>query len=71
LVFSVEAFDASEIERRISIRPDVITCDAGERKRWCEDATVNEQTLARARAGDENAFRELTDPYRRELQLHA
>jgi len=28
------------------------------------------QTLARARAGDENAFRELTDPYRRELQLH-
>jgi RNA polymerase sigma-70 factor (TIGR02960 family) len=71
LVFSVEAFDASEIERRISIRPDVITCDAGERKRWCEDATVTEQTLARARAGDENAFRELTDPYRRELQLHA
>ncbi|MFL5830441.1 MAG: RNA polymerase subunit sigma-70 [Solirubrobacteraceae bacterium] len=28
------------------------------------------QTLARARAGDENAFRELTDVYRRELQLH-
>ena len=27
--------------------------------------------LARARAGDERAFRELTDPYRRELQLHA
>jgi RNA polymerase sigma-70 factor (TIGR02960 family) len=26
--------------------------------------------LARARAGDEDAFRELTDPYRRELQLH-
>ena len=26
--------------------------------------------LARARAGDERAFRELTDPYRRELQLH-
>jgi RNA polymerase sigma-70 factor (TIGR02960 family) len=31
---------------------------------------VTEQTLARARAGDEDAFRELTDPYRRELQLH-
>jgi RNA polymerase sigma-70 factor (TIGR02960 family) len=31
---------------------------------------VTEQTLARARAGDEAAFRELTDPYRRELQLH-
>jgi RNA polymerase sigma-70 factor (ECF subfamily) len=69
-VFSVEAFDASKIERRISIRPDVITCDAGERKRWCEDANVTEQTLARARAGDEDAFRELTDPHQRELQLH-
>jgi RNA polymerase sigma-70 factor (TIGR02960 family) len=31
---------------------------------------VTEQPLARARAGDEDAFRELTDPYRRELQLH-
>jgi RNA polymerase sigma-70 factor (TIGR02960 family) len=31
---------------------------------------VTEQTLARARAGDENAFRALTDPYRRELQVH-
>jgi RNA polymerase sigma-70 factor (ECF subfamily) len=31
---------------------------------------VTEQTLTRARAGDEDAFRELTDPYRRELQLH-
>jgi RNA polymerase sigma-70 factor, ECF subfamily len=29
-----------------------------------------EDTLARARGGDEAAFRELTDPYRRELQLH-
>src|SRR3954453_15480144 len=28
-------------------------------------------TLSRARAGEEDAFRELTDPYRRELQLHA
>jgi RNA polymerase sigma-70 factor (TIGR02960 family) len=31
---------------------------------------VTDQTLLRARGGDENAFRELTDPYRRELQLH-
>ena len=31
---------------------------------------MTEQTLTRARAGDEDAFRELTDPYRRELQLH-
>jgi RNA polymerase sigma-70 factor (TIGR02960 family) len=37
--------------------------------RW-KDASVTEQILARARAGDEDAFRELTDPYRRELQLH-
>jgi len=32
--------------------------------------SATERTLARARAGDEEAFRELTDPYRRELQLH-
>ena len=33
-------------------------------------ATGSEATLARARAGDEGAFRELTEPHRRELQLH-
>jgi RNA polymerase sigma-70 factor (TIGR02960 family) len=31
---------------------------------------MTEATLRSARAGDEEAFRELTDPYRRELQLH-
>ena len=31
---------------------------------------MTQATLSRARAGDEEAFRELTDPYRRELQLH-
>jgi RNA polymerase sigma-70 factor (TIGR02960 family) len=31
---------------------------------------VTEQTLARARACEEDAFRELTDPYQHELQLH-
>jgi RNA polymerase sigma-70 factor, ECF subfamily len=31
---------------------------------------VTERTLIRARAGDEDAFRELTDPYRHELLLH-
>ena len=31
---------------------------------------MTEEILARARAGDEDAFRELTDPYRREFQLH-
>ncbi|HMI69793.1 MAG TPA: sigma-70 family RNA polymerase sigma factor [Solirubrobacteraceae bacterium] len=31
---------------------------------------LGEATLARARAGDDQAFRELTDRHRRELQLH-
>ena len=31
---------------------------------------MTERTLTRARAGDEEAFRALTDPYRRELQVH-
>ena len=31
---------------------------------------VSEDKLSRARAGDENAFRDLVDPYRRELHLH-
>jgi RNA polymerase sigma-70 factor (TIGR02960 family) len=33
-------------------------------------ARVTELLLARARAGDEDAFRELTDPYRSELRVH-
>src|SRR5260221_12234413 len=41
-----------------------------QRKSRCEDAMVTPSTLARARAGDEQAFRELTDPYRSELLLH-
>jgi len=35
-----------------------------------EQAAMSEDTLARARAGDGEAFRELTEPYRRELQMH-
>jgi RNA polymerase sigma-70 factor (ECF subfamily) len=35
-----------------------------------EDAMVTAGTLARAREGDEQAFRELTDPYRGELLAH-
>jgi RNA polymerase sigma-70 factor (TIGR02960 family) len=31
---------------------------------------LSEDRLARARAGDDEAFRELTEPHRRELQLH-
>jgi len=70
LAVSVEASSTTKIERRISSRADVISRDGGERTSRCEDAGVTEQTLARARAGDEDAFRELTGPYRRELQLH-
>jgi RNA polymerase sigma-70 factor (TIGR02960 family) len=33
-------------------------------------AVLTDRTLARARAGDQEAFRELTDAYRRELQVH-
>jgi RNA polymerase sigma factor (sigma-70 family) len=36
----------------------------------CQTPTVTENALSRARAGDQRAFAELTDPYRRELQLH-
>src|SRR6478672_12770098 len=31
---------------------------------------VDDELLDRARAGDQDAFRALTDPYRRELQVH-
>ncbi len=31
---------------------------------------MEQVTLQRARDGDEQAFRELTDPYRHELQVH-
>jgi DNA-directed RNA polymerase specialized sigma24 family protein len=62
----VEASAATRTQRRISRRPVVNTRDAGD----TQEASVTGQTLARARAGDEDAFRELTDPYRRELQVH-
>src|SRR5215211_7240933 len=66
----MEAIARMKTERRMSSPRGVITSDAHERTSRCEDANVTEQILARARAGDEDAFRELTDPYRRELQLH-
>ena len=31
---------------------------------------MTDTTIDRARMGDEEAFRALTDPYRRELQVH-
>src|SRR3954447_16568085 len=39
-------------------------------RRRCEDQPVIDAVIERARAGDEQAFRALTDPHRRELQLH-
>src|SRR5512133_2270949 len=36
----------------------------------CEDQNVSQSLLARAVQGEQEAFRELTDPYRRELQFH-
>jgi len=36
----------------------------------CQTPSVTESELSRARAGDQQAFAALTDPYRRELQLH-
>jgi RNA polymerase sigma-70 factor, ECF subfamily len=44
--------------------------DRHEEDRRCEDVPVSDATLTNARAGDEQAFSELTDRYRRELQLH-
>jgi RNA polymerase sigma-70 factor (ECF subfamily) len=41
-----------------------------ERNRSCEDVVVSERLLMRAAQGDEEAFRELTDPHRHELHVH-
>lgn len=43
---------------------------AGEPGRACHDSAVDHTTLERAREGDEQAFRELIDPHRRELLVH-
>jgi RNA polymerase sigma-70 factor (TIGR02960 family) len=48
----------------------VITSDAGERNWTWKDVEMNERLLTRAAEGDEDAFRELTEPYDRELQFH-
>jgi RNA polymerase sigma-70 factor (TIGR02960 family) len=47
-----------------------MTCDADQRTEPCEDLVVSERLLMRAAQGDEEAFRELTAPHRRELQVH-
>jgi RNA polymerase sigma-70 factor (ECF subfamily) len=48
----------------------VVTGDASETERAGRQTVLSEDALGRARSGDENAFRELIDPYRKELQLH-
>ena len=66
-------------QRRQSGRTRPVRASAGVYTGWkCdklrEEATVGVVTAAdlilRARAGDGDAFRELTEPYRRELQVH-
>src|SRR5215469_9487753 len=57
-------------DRLVSGPAGVVTSRTRSRVRRCEDVIVTTTALARARAGDGEAFRELTDPYRRELQLH-
>jgi RNA polymerase sigma-70 factor (TIGR02960 family) len=42
----------------------------GEPEAWREGGVVTADVIARAQAGDGDAFRELTEPYRRELQVH-
>src|SRR3954469_8511285 len=64
---SVEAPATAKTVRRVSGRPDVILVMRVTEE---NDAAVTGPALARARAGDEDAFGELTTPYRRELQLH-
>jgi RNA polymerase sigma-70 factor (ECF subfamily) len=44
-------------------------CRNGCEPRW-QTSLVSESASMRARAGDDQAFAALTDPYRRELQLH-
>src|SRR4051812_45689043 len=64
---SVEAPATAKTVRRVSGRPDVILVMRVTEE---NDAAVTGPALARARAGDQDAFGELTTPYRRELQLH-
>jgi RNA polymerase sigma-70 factor (TIGR02960 family) len=58
------------VGRLFSAAFGVIGCDGDERNGACEDFLVSERLLMRAAQGDEEAFRELVDPHRRELHFH-
>jgi RNA polymerase sigma-70 factor (ECF subfamily) len=58
------------IGRFDSLKTGVVTGDASDTERSGRPTVLSEDALSRARAGDQNAFRELVDPYRKELQLH-
>src|SRR5258708_12945720 len=58
------------VRRSFSSTAGVITSERRGGKSGCEDAMVLVSAVAGAKAGDEQAFRELTDPYRSELLLH-
>jgi RNA polymerase sigma-70 factor (TIGR02960 family) len=47
-----------------------MSIDGRHGNRACEDPAVTEGTLSRARLGDDDSFRALTDPYSRELHVH-
>jgi RNA polymerase sigma-70 factor (TIGR02960 family) len=49
------------------VAPDLIGDAEGRR---CEDGDVSTDLIARARAGDGDAFRRLIEPYERELHVH-
>jgi len=47
-----------------------LTCDEGWEKGDARVEAVTDDLISRARAGDSDAFRALTEPHRRELQVH-
>src|SRR5262245_33446432 len=70
---------AASARTQVCVRRDVVmwgqTPGATQIRRWVFAPSgvlsrVTPNDLEAARAGDEQAFRELTDPYRRELQVH-
>src|SRR5215470_575619 len=57
-------------DRPVRRRRGVCTRDPTWRRGTWEGGDVSTELIERAQAGDGEAFRELTEPYRRELQVH-